>query len=282
MFKFSKILAASAVCTLLGACATTQQSELADTKKTAVSTNASQQAEAITTLQAYHWDLEGVENLSEQDMQLWQQAQEAGVAAPRLTFAADNILAIQNLCNIVSAPYAIDPKSLNIEIGNAVGTMMACSSTPLMALENWISRNISTLTNWGIQPTEAGQSPQLLLEFSNGTVWSLLGEPTDETRFGSQPVSFFLEIAPQAVACSTPDIPDATCLQVREITYNEQGVQTGAGNWQAFNGVIEGFTFEPGTRSILRLNRYKRENVQAGQAPFAYVLDMRVLSEKVQ
>ena len=286
MFKYSKLLAVLAASTLLGACVSTPESTPSQTGATATTSGAApnaaaQASTAVATLQAYHWSVQGIQNLADADLQVWQQAQQAGVDSPRLTFTPENILTVQNLCNIVSAPYELNPSDMGIKVGNAMSTRMACSNQPLMVLEDWIGRNLSNLTNWAIQPTPAGQPPELLLQFQNGNIWALRGQPTDATRFGSQPVSFFLEVAPQTVACATPETPNATCLQVREITYNEQGIQTGAGNWQAFNGAIEGFTFEPGTRSILRLNRFKQDNAQAGQAPYAYVLDMRVLSEIV-
>ncbi|MBN9325065.1 MAG: DUF4377 domain-containing protein, partial [Delftia acidovorans] len=44
---------------------------------------------------------------------------------------------------------------------------------------------------------------------------------------------------------------------------------------------IEGYKHEPGIRNVLRIQRYKRQNVPADASAYAYVLDMVVESERV-
>ncbi|WP_423454462.1 DUF4377 domain-containing protein [Ottowia sp. VDI28] len=75
---------------------------------------------------------------------------------------------------------------------------------------------------------------------------------------------------------------DAQCLRVREIRYGDNGVKQGEGEWQLFYSEIEGYKHEPGIRNVLRVNRFKRQNVPADASAYAYVLDMVVESERAK
>ena len=74
---------------------------------------------------------------------------------------------------------------------------------------------------------------------------------------------------------------DFQCLRVREIRYGDNGVKTSTGEWENFYSEIEGYKHEPGIRNVLRIQRYKRQNVPADASAYAYVLDMVVESERV-
>ena len=84
------------------------------------------------------------------------------------------------------------------------------------------------------------------------------------------------------MACSHGVIKDYQCLKVREIRYGDNGVKTYASDWQNFYSEIEGYKHEAGVRNVLRLQRYKRQNVPADASSFAYKLDMVVESETVK
>ena len=88
-------------------------------------------------------------------------------------------------------------------------------------------------------------------------------------------------MAPQRTACNHPLIKDFQCLRVREIRYGDNGVKTSTGEWENFYSEIEGYKHEPGIRNVLRIQRYKRQNVPADASAYAYVLDMVVESERV-
>ena len=53
------------------------------------------------------------------------------------------------------------------------------------------------------------------------------------------------------------------------------------GPWQVFQGDIQGFTFEPGYRSVLRVDRYTRANPPADASRYIFVLDMQVETARV-
>ena len=51
------------------------------------------------------------------------------------------------------------------------------------------------------------------------------------------------------------------------------------GEWQNFYDQIEGFSHQPGTRNVLRVNRYTVANPPADGSSQAFVLDMVVESD---
>ena len=65
---------------------------------------------------------------------------------------------------------------------------------------------------------------------------------------------------------------------MREIRYDNNGLKTYTGQWENFYSEIDGYKHEAGVTNILRINRYKRQNVPADASSYAYVLDMVVSS----
>ena len=125
--------------------------------------------------------------------------------------------------------------------------------------------------------------PQLVLTNAAGDRLVFHGTPTPATRFGGPAERVFLEVGPETRPCSHPLIPDKQCLQVREIKFDENGLRAGEpGEWQNFYEQIEGFTHQPGTRNVLRVDRYTLANPPADASANAYVLDMVVESETVK
>lgn len=65
----------------------------------------------------------------------------------------------------------------------------------------------------------------------------------------------WLEVAGDTAPCLTE--PTRQCLQVREHLQATQAVlQDSADGWQPLDQPIEGFTHEPGIRTLLRVTRY--------------------------
>ena len=82
--------------------------------------------------------------------------------------------------------------------------------------------------------------------------------------------------------CEAAVLEDGRCLQVREVSFDEQGLRVGTpGEWQALTTTIEGYQHQPGIRNVLRLKRF---DPPAGpdmpEGPI-YVPDMVVESEVV-
>jgi heat shock protein HslJ len=231
-------------------------------------TSAQNAAVSTADLTAYHWQLE--------------QAAYPRSKPVQLTFS-DQRLAVQGLCNMLSAGYATDGPKMTVQ--QAISTQRMCNDPALMKREQEIGSRLEKISSWSIAAATSQQpehSPVLTLGFKDGDQWVLNGKPTNETKYGSSGETVFLEVGPQRVACSHPLIPNKQCLKVRPVEYNAAGLKGKLGQWQNFYDDIEGYTHEAGIRNILRVKRYTRANPPADASRYAYVLDMTVESERVR
>jgi heat shock protein HslJ len=227
------------------------------------------------SLTAYHWNLRQAFTPQGSEDQSWFLAAGSRKQPLQLDFA-DQRLAVKNLCNVVTTGYSTEGNRIATQ--RAASTLMACDDDQLMALEQKVARILPTAKQWSVQLGEGQQPPRLTLSFIDGTRWQFEGTPTAQTQYGSAGERMFLEVAPQRTACNHPLIKDFQCLRVREIHY---GANTSTGVWENFYSEIEGYKHEPGIRNVLRIQRYKRQNVPADASAYAYVLDMVVESERV-
>lgn len=190
----------------------------------------------------------------------------------------DGRLSVGNTCNRMGGSYTLAGDTLTV--GRMVSTMMACTDSKLMALDQEAGKRLEgPLT---LAATQDGVT-QLTLTTTQGDKLMFGGDPTAQTRYGGPGERVFLEVAADTQPCSHPLIPDKHCLQVREIQYDEKGIKTGTpGEFQHFHDSIEGYTHEPGVRNVLRVDRYTVKNPPADGSSRAYVLDMVVESESVK
>jgi heat shock protein HslJ len=230
-----------------------------------------------SSLTAYHWRLIQAFTPQGGEDQSWFLTAGSGKPPLQLDFA-DRRLAVKNLCNVVTTGYSTEGQRIATQ--RAVSTLMACTDDQIMLLEQKVARILPLAKQWAVQLGEGQQAPRLTLGFIDGTRWVLEGAPTAQTQYGSAGERIFLEVAPQRVACSHPLIKDFQCLRVREIRYGDNGVKTHTGEWENFYSEIEGYKHEPGIRNVLRIQRFKRQNVPADASAYAYVLDMVVESER--
>lgn len=228
------------------------------------------------TLQSHHWQLQQAFTAQGQaeSPALLASAKPATVG---LQFAEDHSLYVDRLCNSMRGSYQTE--GMQIQIGRMASTLMACNNPALEQLERQVAQQLPQAQRWHI--TGDAQHPVLELVFDNGARWQLQGTPTMETLYGpSQQI--FLEIAPQTVPCNSPATPSGQCLQVREVQYNAQGLQTGKGPWSTYHGSIQGYTHQAGERAVLRLKRYTRPAAPQDASRYLDVLDLRVESEIVR
>lgn len=193
-----------------------------------------------------------------------------GVPPFELAFA-DGRIRIVGGCNGLVGGYRIDAGDRLVLQGLAA-TQMACAPA-LMAADAAMA---DALTG----PLEAvvarGVAPQLALLTNAGQMLVFSGELTPGARFGP-PTTVFLEVAPQRLPCEQPAAVDGLCLQVREITFDEQGLRIGTpGAFRPFTGSIEGYEHETGTRAVLRIHRYQPP---VGTGDAVHVLDLVVETE---
>lgn len=182
----------------------------------------------------------------------------------------------QGGCNGFRGSFRIDADD-RLEVTGTMSTLMACAA-PLMeadaALAALMAEPLETVLVRGLQPT-------LVLLTKAGDALVLTGELTLEARFGA-PTIVFLEVAAQLVECEGSARGDGLCLQVRERTFDEQGLLVGTSSeWRAFTADIEGYRHEPGIRNVLRVKRF--DPAAGPDMPHGpiYVLDLVVESEVV-
>ena len=185
----------------------------------------------------------------------------------------DGRLAVDNTCNRMGGGYTVAGSTLTVS--PMASTMMACADQTLMALDQAVGSRLE-----GTLKIEQLDAATLKLSTAAGDVLTLRGEPTAETRYGGPGATVFLEVDAQTKPCSHPLIPDKQCLQVREVHYDDKGLEQGQrGAFENFYDGIEGYTHEAGVRNVLRVKRYAVKNPPADASSQAYVLDMVVSSE---
>lgn len=269
-----KILTVLTLSSLAVACATPQQGAgMPSSTPPSASSPAQAASKASSPLAAYEWDLVNAYDAGGQAAAGWKLS---GKPAFRLSFE-NRQLSVKNLCNVVGAAYATDGSSLRVE--RVISTMKACADTELMALERKVATQLPTAKSYSLKN---GATPQLTVQFADGSRWEFSGTPTASTQYGGSGQLMFLEVAPERVACSNGVMKDAQCLRVRIVSYRQDGVKLRVGAWDTFYNEIEGFKHEPGIRNVLRVNRFVRKNVPADASQHVYVLDMVVESERVK
>ena len=116
---------------------------------------------------------------------------------------------------------------------------------------------------------------------ADGQKYVFTGKMTPETKYQGQAETIFLEVSSQTKACM--GVAQQTCLQVKEIKYDEKGLKTQVDkDWTLFYDQIEGFQHSSNERQIIRVKRYEIKNPAADQSKYAYVFDMTVEREAVK
>jgi heat shock protein HslJ len=185
-------------------------------------------------------------------------------------------VSVQGPCNALAGAFQINAEGL-LEIPPLRATMMACEPE-LMAAD-------TALTALLAQPLRmeflAGAIAQLQLQTPANDTLLLEGQITPEALYGPGMI-MFLEVDARRLACRNPHSTQTTCLQVRELAFDEQGLRIPPpGPWKPFYDTIDGYTHVPGERNVLRVKRFERSKVAGQTAPYLYVLDLVVETQKV-
>lgn len=223
------------------------------------------------TLTRYYWQLQDAKDVEgEQITALFVQPGKP----VQLAFDNGNF-SVGNICNNMGGSYSLYENQLTF--GAMLSTKRMCAESEIAALDDEVSRRLQGSNQYSILPAE---QPVLTLTTANGEVLRFIGIPTPATRYGSEGEIIFIEVAPQTVPCSQSAAATGQCLQVRQVYYDDNGLKSATpGPWQDFYQEIEGYRFQPGTRNILRVKRYRIAEPAANAADTAYVLDMVVESE---
>jgi len=222
------------------------------------------------TLEAYHWRL--VEATTGTGAGIDALTGGSGDAL-QLDFS-DGGVQVSNVCNHMAGNVALDDDRITVD--QVISTLMACADPALTARESAIAERLPGTHRIALT---VGPPPRLTLSLDNGEVLTFEGTPTAATRYGGAGETVFLEVAPERIACEHPLASDGRCLQVREVRYDDEGIRTpGDADWTPLQE-IEGFTFEDGVRSVVRVKRFNVPAPAVDAPAQAYVLDTVVESE---
>jgi heat shock protein HslJ len=185
-------------------------------------------------------------------------------------------VSIKGGCNTLNSRWRLSPQNA-LSFARAASTQMACEPA-LMAADAAMVKALEQPLQARAEKATGGAAATLYLVSGTQQTLSFEGRRTLTSQFGA-PTRVFLEVAAQRVPCTPAMQPPTTCLQVREIRFDDKGLRVAPpGAWRAFYGEIAGYSHAPGTSNVLRLNRYTRPNPPADASAYVYELDLVVES----
>ncbi|MGO1249693.1 META domain-containing protein [Psychrobacter sp.] len=184
-----------------------------------------------------------------------------------------NTLSYSVGCNTMSAIYQLQGLTLTIE--ESMSTKMLCQD--LNQAENHLNELMQGTSQLSITDEE---NPLLTQATSSGVSLVWQGTLTSQAKYDSKGKTVFWAVNSTKTPCEEDQA--LNCLQVKPITYDEQGIKTSEGEWRAFSGEIEGYQHDDQQEKVLRIQRYKIDSGEQSKSrtaatesdeAYAYVLD---------
>lgn len=180
-------------------------------------------------------------------------------------------------CNIMGASYQLTNTTLLVE--NSMGTQMLCKD--LNAAEDVL--NELMLGNSQLDLIEKDE-PLLTQITSNKSTLTWSGKMTAQAKYNTKGETIFWAVAAESKPCKDNNLQ--MCLQVKPVTYDEQGLKSSEGEWTEFAGTIDGYEYDGKHDEVLRLQRFKTDKdtvlVDNVDSNYAYVLDTVIESAVVE
>lgn len=230
------------------------------------------------TLADYHWKLLSAKDKQGEPLS----ALEAIKDQVRLKFYLQQSTQYASFtvgCNSMSGNFTISNQQL--KIGDVMSTEMYCEDLdPAERLMAQLMPGNSKL-KLSVENSSKSTTTQLLLtqEFATGETLIWQGAATAEAKYQQQPDLVFWEVNHQLQDCPNPN--QKTCLKVRPVYYDEQGIKKGVGDWDIFVDNIEGYNHDSSVDTVLRLKRFTVDPVEVKGKQFVYVFDRIVESSVV-
>lgn len=230
------------------------------------------------TLADYHWQLLSAKDKQGEPLS----ALEAIKDQVRLKFYLQQSTQYASFtvgCNSMSGNFTISNQQL--KIGDVMSTEMYCEDLdPAERLMAQLMPGNSKL-KLSVENSSKSTTTQLLLtqEFATGETLIWQGTATAEAKYQQQPDLVFWEVNHQLQDCPNPN--QKTCLKVRPVYYDEQGIKKGVGDWDIFVDNIEGYNHDSSVDTVLRLKRFTVDPVEVKGKQFVYVFDRIVESSVV-
>ena len=168
-------------------------------------------------------------------------------------------------CNTISAVYQLQGQTLTTE--ESMSTKMLCEDL------NKAENRLNTLMQGSSQLSlTEGENPVLTQVTSNAITLTWEGKLTSQAKYNSKGETVFWAVNAKKVACA--DDSSEMCLQVKPITYDDQGIKVSEGEWAALTGEIDGYQHDGMHDEVLRLQRYELDSNESTEGEeYAYVLD---------
>lgn len=237
----------------------------------------SAEEQMITNLERYRWTLTSVISKDNTPLTVLMSVKDQ----VRLSFNQyqnENALSYTVGCNTISAVYELKYSTLAIEDG--MSTKMSCgelnkAENILMQLMEGESK-LSLVKDVESKDDSLGDAPLLTQVSSNGDSLVWKGRLTAQAKYNSNGETLFWAVNAKTAPCAAGS--SEMCLQVKPITYDDQGIKTSEGEWSAFNGEIEGYQYDGKHNEVLRIQRYslnddKGTKESTASEDYAYVLD---------
>ena len=216
----------------------------------------------------------------------------------RLSFSqyqGENTLSYSVGCNTMSAGYELQGHTLTIEDGmstkmscgeldkaeNDLSQLMQGESQLTLVVDNNSSINEDSKNDNSKDVNLKSDKPILTQVTSDATTLVWEGKLTSQAKYNSKGETVFWAVNAKKIVCA--ENSSEMCLQVKPITYDDQGIKVSEGKWSAFTGEIDGYQHDGMHDEVLRLQRYQLDyNESAEDEEYAYVLDAVIESAVVE
>ena len=243
----------------------------------------SAEEQMITDLSSYRWTLISATDKGAQPLTMLMDVRDQ----VRLSFSqyqGQNTLIYSVGCNTISAMYQLQGATLTIK--DSMSTKMSCGNL------NKAENNLNELMKGDSQLTlvKNGKSTDdeavLTQVMSDATTLVWQGRLTSQAKYKRKGETVFWAVNAKTIPCenNSPEM----CLQVKPVTYDDQGIKISEGKWVAFKGEIDGYQHDGKHDEVLRLQRYQlntsetAEDNAAVDEQYAYVLDAVIESSIVK
>ena len=239
----------------------------------------------IDNLSRYRWTLISATDKAAQPLNMLLDIKDQ----VRLSFSqyqGENTLSYSVGCNTMSAAYQLQGHTFTIEDG--MSTKMSCGEldkaennlSQLMQGESQLtlvtdssSKNDDSKNDRPKDVNPKSDKPILTQVTSDAATLVWEGKLTPQAKYNSRGETVFWAINAKKIACAHNSLE--MCLQVKPITYDDQGIKSSEGKWAVFTGEIDGYQHDGMYNEVLRLQRYPlddKEKAEEGEE-YAYVLD---------
>lgn len=150
-------------------------------------------------------------------------------------------------CNFYAANFTIIKDILSIDDG-VIATRKACD----LKMHDAEQALVRSFKNAKLSVSTKSNETAIMTHVHQDKTWVWQGTKKADVQYG-KPVMLYWEIAPKMILCANNTV---SCLKIRNVRYDEQGIKTGAGAWREFDGFIQGYHHEMGVSKIIRLKAY--------------------------